>query len=1065
VFALAAMLVLPASGQTVTGSIYGAVGDTTGAIIPQATVTVTNVDTGQSLSTTSNASGAFVFPVVDPGNYKISTSVEGFQTMTQKDLRLSANQNINASFVLHAGSVQTEVTVDAATTMIDTRESQLGETIDQRRIQDLPLVGRSAYDLVQTVAGVTNYAASAQIGDNTGTQFSVNGLRPNLNSYYLDGSYDNEFARGGGNIMPNPDALQEFRLLTTNFDAEFGRFPGGVVNVITRSGTNQFHGVAYDYLRNAALNMHSYFTAGVTPLVYNIFGAALGGPALRDKAFFYASYQGMRISTPTTINSTSLVVPTLAERSGDFSADSAKVKAGLKNLSTCGTPYVICPTALDPVVQRMLALVPIGALASSSTPGAPAQQTMASPTKDDQGSLRLDYQLNQAHKLQFTYFNSQGTGYSLNAQGNGILDYSGDTTSSAQYNYVLGDTWIISDKAVNSLRIFDTLNKSIIGNSVNGNTWSDFGSSIGQNAPYNAQPFIAITGYWTMGTAGSGQANNSQGAYGVLDTYNYTKGNHTLKFGGSYIMDTSRSDGQFLVAGKLGFTGSVTGNALADFLEGHANTFQQNNGTHSRYHSADPALFAQDDWRFNSRLTLNLGLRWEVYYPFSGMNNMVTFQQGVQSTRFPGAPLGVLAAGDPGVPDGILHTSYTKFAPRAGFAYDVFGNGKTSVRGAYGLFYSATQLDIVGNLEQQPFSLVITVNQTPNLNTPYAPGVDPFPYTVNLQNPTFIPGATMAGMAPNNSAIPYLEQYNLTVEHQLGSNWSARLAYVGSMGHHFYLLRDENSPVYVPGASTSTAGLNARRPIQPYAGISLWDTSSSSAFNSFQATITHRFSRGFTLNASYVWEKELDDVSGDPTSTTAFQLANQNCVACDRGLSSLEIPQRFVASYVYALPETHAWGLFGKEAFDGWQINGITTLSNGDPFNILSGVDSNLDGIATDRPNRVGNPNLGGGRSRAQKIAGYFNTAAYAVPPAGTPYGNSPRDPLIGPGYVNTDISAFKRFAIYEKSDLLFRAEVFNAFNNVNLGNPNGTLTSAQFGKITSSNTPRIMQFAMKYEF
>ena len=385
------------------------------------------------------------------------------------------------------------------------------------------------------------------------------------------------------------------------------------------------------------------------------------------------------------------------------------------------------------------------------------------------------------------------------------------------------------------------------------------------------------------------------------------------------------------------------------------------------------------------RLTLNLGLRWEVYYPFSGMNNMTTFEQGVQSTRFPGAPLGVLVSGDPGVPDGILHTSYTKFAPRVGFAYDVFGNWRTSLRGAYGLFYSATQSDIAGNMEQQPFSLVITVNQTPNLNTPYAPAVDPFPYTVNLKNPTFVPGATMAGMAPNNSVVPYLEQYNFTVEQQFGENWSARIAYVGSMGHHFYLLRDENSPAYVPGASISSAGLNARRPIQPYAGISLWDTSSSSAFNSLQATITHRFTHGFSINASYVWEKEMDNVSGDPTSTTAFQLSNQNCVACDRGLSSLEIPQRFVASYLYALPETHAWGLLGKELLNGWQINGITTIAQGSPFNVTSGVDSNLDGIATDRPDRVGNPNLGGGRSRAQKIAEYFNTAAFADPAPNVP--------------------------------------------------------------------------------
>jgi hypothetical protein len=1063
-FALAGFI-QPLSGQAVTGSIYGKISDTTGAFIPGADVTVKNIDTGKSLSSKSNASGEFVFPVLDPGNYRISTSVTGFESVTQQDLRLAANQNINASFTLHAGSVATVVTVNANTTLVDTRESQIGDTIDQQRIQDLPLVGRSSYDLVQTVAGVTNYTPSAQIGDNTGTQFSVNGLRTNFNSYYLDGSFDNEFERGGGNVMPNPDALQEFRLLTTDFDAEFGRYPGGVVNVITRSGSNQFHGLAYDYLRNTILNAQNYFTRGVSPLVYNVFGGGMGGPIVHDKAFFYASYEGTRISSPTVITPSSIVVPTQAERMGDFSGDSAKIKASLQNLTTCGNPYVICPTALDPVVQRMLALVPVGAPANSVTPGAPQQQAEASPTKQDEGSIRLDYQLNDAHKLQFTYFNSQGTGYDLNAQSNAILDYSGDTTYSAQYNYVLGDTWIVSPRAVNSLRIFDTLNKYVIGNSVAGNTWNDFGSPIGMNAPLNAQPFISITGYWTMGTAGSGQADDEQGAYGISDTYNYTRGNHTLKFGGSYMMDVTPQNGQFLVAGKLGFTGSSTGNALADFLEGHAATFQQNNGTDNRFHAADPALFIQDDWRIKPRLTLNLGLRWEVYYPFAGQNNMTTFEQGVQSTRFPTAPLGVLVSGDPGIPDGILHTSFKKFAPRVGFAYDLFGNGKTSVRGAYGIFFSATQEDYAGNLIQQPFSLVITVNQTPNLSTPYAPAADPFPYTVNLQNPTFVAGATMAGMAPGNSNIPYLQQYNLSVEQEIGTNWSAQIAYVGSVGHHFYVLRDENAPVYVPGASTSTAGINARRPIQPYAGISLWDTSSSSAFNSFQATITRRLSHNLSINASYVLEKEFDDISGDPTSTTAFQLANEGCVSCDRGLSSLEVPQRFVASYLYTLPQVHVWGLLGKEIFDGWQINGITTLSTGSPFNVLSGVDSNLDGIATDRPDKVGNPSLGGGRSRAQKIAQFFNTAAFVDLPPDTPYGNSPRDPIIGPGYVDTDISAFKRFAIYEKHELTFRGEIFNTFNNVNLSSPNATLSSTQFGKITASNSPRIVQFALKYDF
>jgi len=1043
--------------QSVTGSVYGTITDASGAVVPSASVTLTNSGTNVSLSSKSNASGEYIFPVVDPGNYKVTATMSGFTTQMQNDIRLAANQNVNAGFVLQNGEISTIVNIEAATTMVDTRESQLGETIDQKRIQDLPLVGRSAYDLVQIVPGINNYSASAQIGDNGGTQFSTNGLRANFNSYYLDASYDTSFFRGGGNILPNPDALGEFRILTSNFDAEFGRYPGAVVNVITRSGVNKFHGTAYDFLRNTIFNAKNHFNDDVTHLVQNTFGGGMGGPLVRDKAFFYASYQGIRINTPIIVSSSAITVPTALERKGDFS-QSAKKPTG----TYCGAKYVIC---IDTVTSNILKSVPLGINGGST----PTEQIASNNTRADQGTARLDYQLTQAHKLQFTYFNSQGTGFDRTIGGNNLLAYSGDADYAGQSNYVLGDTWLASPRMVNNVTLSYSLNKTIKSNVINGNHFSDLGSQIKDGGVVSTQPQVTVTGYFTGGVGGSGPSTQSQLSFGIEDTLNWSKGNHAIKLGGSYILNRYNETSAFLSSSKSTFSGGTTGNALADFMEGKANSFQQNNGGFHRLHAPDPALFFQDDWRATHRLTLDLGLRWEVYYPFAGQNNFDTFIAGVQSTRFPTAPLGLLSAGDRGVPDGILKTSYLKFAPRIGFACDLFGNGKASLRGGYGIFYAASQETLVGNLEQEPFTLSVTLNKTSSYTNPYlgiAPfnGVSPFPYTVNLQHPTFVAGASLGGLKPGTSSIPYVQQYNLTLEQQWGSNWSTRLAYVGSAGRLFYLARDQNSPIYQPGGLTTTAGLNARRPLQGYASIGLIDPSSNSSYNSMQLTVTRRLANRFSLLASYVWSKAIDDVSADPGSATAYTLANQYDVSLDRGLSTLHVPQHFVASFLYQLPDVKFRGYLGKEVLSGWQLNGIVTLQSGSPFNITSNSDTNLDGVTTDRPDVIGNRSLGDGRSRLDKINMFFNTAAYVIP-VGHPYGTSPRDPILGPGFINTDISAFKRFSIIREDNLLFRAEVFNLFNNVNLGNPNGTFGSPKFGMITSAGTPRIMQLALKYEF
>jgi hypothetical protein len=1058
-----ALLHHSASGQVTSGSIYGTVIDPSSSVVPGAEVIAVNLSTSAARMTKTDASGDYSFPVLDPGDYDVTVQMTGFQSQTQKSLSLDANHNVHASFTLHAGSIEQNITVEAQTALVDTRESQIGSTVDQQRIQDLPLNGRVAYDLVQTIPGVSNYIPDSPIGSRAGTQLTINGLAAST-AFYLDGAYNTDIQLGG-NLLPNPDALHEFRVLTSNFDAEFGRFAGGVVSAITRSGTSHYHGLAYDYLRNDVFNAKNWFLTSVTPLRQNQFGGNFGGPVPKtnNHGFFFFTYQGLRTRQPANVASSSLITPTAPERTGDFRNTPAGLRPDPNFVSCHGVQYILCPDKLDPVAQNALKFVPVGDSTPGQNYGHPVEQAANGNINVDQWMARVDYQLGKNHQLSGMYFQSRGTQNSPTVGGNQILSYAGMKAYQSQHTVVASDVWAVSPTKVNSLRAYYSLNHNIADNIYgNQHMLADLGSQAAAGDDLVHQPRFLIPGYWQMGSTNTGPNNTASFNLGISDTFNWVYGRHEWKVGGAYIWIHAAGTKAESSGGLFTFSGLATGNALADFLQGTA-SLTQTNGNHIRTHAPDPSLFAQDNWRVARRLTLNLGLRWEYYLVQAGQNNTGTFVAGVQSTRFPTAPLGLLTSGDKGIPDGILHTPWNTFAPRFGFAYDLFGNGVASLRGAYGIFYSAFDLSPILNFIQQPFRRSVSVSRTPDLVNPFAPSPDPFPYLASPSTAVFLSGANIYGLSPGARNIPSAQQFSLGIQQQYGSKWSSEINYVGNLARHIDITFDENSPIYNPvctsATCSSTSGQNTRRPYQPpgnytFASISVYAPVANSSYHSLQATLARRFDRHFSMQASFVWSK----VIGYGPLTNAYDLNSS------RGVVDFNVPYNFVASYIFVPPEVHHLGFVGKQLLSGWQVNGVTILRSGQPFNVTSGVDTNFDGTPTDRPNLIGNPHLPSGRGRAATAKAFFNTAAFVTPPAGTPYGNTPFNMMYGPHYVDTDLSAFKKFPV-ERAALEFRGEVFNIFNNVNMSAPNGTKSSPAFGTISAAGAPRIVQLALRLSF
>ena len=714
------------------------------------------------------------------------------------------------------GTMSEQVEVTAAAPLVNTDNAQIGRTVENAEITTLPIVGRNVYSLLNLTPGVESTANSIVLGfpeQRTMINGGVDGGTGSVN-YYLDGGTNMTGLRNTGNIAPNPDAVEEFRVVTNSYSAEYGRFAGGVINIITRSGSNDFHGSLFEFFRNNDLNAYPWGSATTAPLHRNQYGGSIGGPIRKNRTFFFGTYSGLRQITSSFLNSA--IVPTALERTGDFSQSKVLPVDPLNLAPFPGS--VIPKTRLDPTAQNILnKYIPL-----SNVSGGFWQGTIPNPYNTDEFLAKVDHAISASNRLTASYYETSGH----NAQSpGGNIPWSTQNFDWRQQNVNLSDTLSIGPDKVNQFWVSYTRN---FGGRLSTPQMSlgDLGSSFSvQGTP--SLPQITVTGYFTLSQAISGPVAGTN-FYSTRDQLSWTRGRHSLKFGGEISLNKDIQQTLLNNYGVFSFTGTKTantklsaaykGNALADYVLGLPVTMNQDAPITAMDNFWTGALFLQDDYRIHPRLTLNLGLRYEIQTPPTDPHDREsTFIQGVQSTLLKGSnvPTGLLVAGDPGIPRGIADLQKKHFSPRIGIAWDPFGDGKTSVRAAGGVFFgsvSGNEWNSTSNY--QPFAVREQFNNVQSLTNPYGllpGGVSPFPYSYNPAAPQFILPAAIYGMA-RNFRWPYTYQFNFSVQRQVVKDVTVTAAYVGSMNHQLPFAVDLNYPYY--NSTATTGNVNNRRPIQ-----------------------------------------------------------------------------------------------------------------------------------------------------------------------------------------------------------------------------------------------------------
>jgi hypothetical protein len=1127
VIVFGALLCTGSWAQSVENSrVTGLVTDPSGATVAGAQVQMTQTGTGLVRTVETNGDGTYTIPDLPSGAYQLQVKKEGFNTYVQSGIVLQVGSNPTLDVGLQVGSTTQAVTVTANAAIVETHSSSIGEVVNHQEILDIPLNARDPMQLLTLTP-----SAVVAGGYNTALDFpnpytiAFAGTSPGVGTYILDGGNDNDAHTSDSYPLPFPDALQEFSAVLTAVPAQYGMHSSATVNAITKSGSNEFHGDAFEFVRNGDFNAKSFYAPRRDPLKRNQFGGVLGGPIRKDKLFFFGAIQDTIVRDVS--NGNVAFLPTEQELAGDFkTATSTQCLAKAVTLKAPFVNNMISPTAFsEPSLKLVADELPVPADQACGSITYPIK--VATTDKSIVG--RVDYHITDKNSLFVRYYYAS---FFLPPDTTNILTLETPDQAARYQTVTLGDTYLLSSRAVNSFHA--NVNRQAVKKGFDPGVETASQLGVGGNF-YNPFPnwlVVQVTGDFNAKTGSDIPVNFNDTDFQFTDDMELTLGKHQVSFGGEFVHFRDISTSNIYDNGYFIFSGGVTGSAMADFLTGDYFTFEQSNIVHQGNKKNFYALYAQDSWQVNRKLTLNYGLRWE---PFTAQQNaagegysfnLADFEAGIQSKVFINAPAGLLFPGDRGGagPGASYRGDWKHFEPRIGLSWDPRGKGREVIRASYGSFYDFESFQQQQNVpDSAPWADSILLSGG-NFTNPWAnftyngkTGVDPFPIapSADLQFPT---SGAYGAYSELHMKAPNVQQWSASAEKQFGQSWAITASYIGNHAVHNWLLGEENPGIYVPGNCTAgeygltapgpcstTGNVAARRlfrQLNPTAASSYGSLAEildigTSTYNGGVLSVQKRFSYNFSVVGNYTYSHCIDNgESGSVYAASGWLTMSQ---PQQIGNCSFDHRNQLTFNGVYRSPEFHSRVM--NTILGHWQVAPIVTYLSGGWLTVTTGVDTALVGIATSVPNggqpanRVpGQPvyvshTILTGSVRGKK---YFNPAAFAVPTATPGFtgnvinaGNGPitvgplgdvrRGSLNGPSIHSFDLALTRAFKINERNEIDARFEAFNVLNLVNLNNPTTSMTSSTFGEsiagsastpgYSSPQDPRIMQFALKWIF